>query len=44
MVVAAGALDEDPGITPTFSIFFGSRAPWYVHVSDLEMHETNPQT
>jgi hypothetical protein len=44
MVVGAGALDDDPGVTPTQSVFFGSRAPWYVHVSDLEMHETTQQS
>ncbi|MBW1762416.1 MAG: GFA family protein [Deltaproteobacteria bacterium] len=44
MVVGAGSLDDDPGVQPTHSVFFGSRAPWYVHVSDLEMHETLPQS
>jgi len=44
MVVGAGALDEDPGVQPTRSVFFGSRAPWYVHVSDLEMFETLPDS
>jgi len=44
MVVGAGALDDDPGVRPTYSVFFGSRAPWYVHVTDLEMHETLPQS
>ena len=42
MVVGAGGLDEDPGERPKLSVFYGSRAPWYVHVSDLEMHETLP--
>lgn len=44
MVVGAGALDDDPGDRPRFSIYYGSRAPWYVHVPDLEMHETLPQS
>jgi hypothetical protein len=44
MVVGAGGLDDDPGVTPTQSIHFGSRAPWYIHVSDLEMHETTRQS
>jgi hypothetical protein len=44
MVVGAGALDEDPGVRPTRSVFFGSRAPWYVPVSDLEMFETLPDS
>ncbi len=42
MIVGAGSLDDDPGERPQFSVFYGSRAPWYVHVSDLEMHETLP--
>lgn len=42
MVVGAGALDGDPGIRPTFSVHYDSRPPWYVHVSDLEMHGTIP--
>ncbi|MGB5265038.1 MAG: GFA family protein [Polyangiales bacterium] len=42
MVVGAGALDGDPGIRPTFSVYYDSRPPWYVHVSDLEMHGTIP--
>lgn len=44
MVVGAGGLDDDPGVRPKFSIHFESRAPWYVHVSDLEMHGTIPQS
>ena len=44
MVVGAGGLDDDPGARPTFSVYYGSRAPWYVHVSDLEMHETLPKS
>ncbi len=44
MVVGAGALDDDPGVKPRFSVHYDSRAPWYVHVSDLEMHGTIPQS
>ena len=44
MVVGAGALDGDPGVKPKFSVHYDSRAPWYVHVSDLEMHGTIPQS
>lgn len=44
MVVGAGALDDDPGVKPKFSIHFDSRAPWYLHVSELEMHGTIPQS
>ena len=42
MVVGAGGLDDDPGERPQFSVYFGSRAPWYVHPSELELHETLP--
>lgn len=41
-VVAAGALDSDPGVTPERSIYFGSRAPWYVAPADHERHDTMP--
>ncbi len=44
MVVGAGALDGDPGVKPKFSVYYDSRAPWYAHVSDLEMHGTIPQS
>jgi len=44
MIVGAGGLDDDPGERPAFSIHYGSRPPWYVHVSDLEMHETLPSS
>lgn len=44
MVVGAGALDDDPGVKPKLSIHFDSRAPWYLHVSELEMHGTIPQS
>lgn len=44
MVVGAGGLDDDPGVRPKFSVHFDSRAPWYAHVSDLDMHGTIPQS
>jgi hypothetical protein len=34
-VVPAGALDEDPGERPRRNVFWGSRAPWYVHAAEL---------
>lgn len=43
-IVGAGGLDDDPGVKPQFSVYYGSRAPWYTHVSDLEMHETLPKS
>ena len=42
VVVPAGALNDDPEIRPTRSVFFGSRAPWYVHAAELPQFETFP--
>jgi len=42
VVVPAGTLDEDPGITPQRSIFWGSRSPWYHAVNELDCFETVP--
>ena len=41
-VVAAGALDGDPGARPSSVVYFASRAPWYIPSSMLEMHEGSP--
>ncbi len=41
-LVPAGTLDVDPGMKPTRNIFFGSRAPWFVHASELEIHDEAP--
>ncbi len=41
-IVPAGTLDEDPGELPNRNIYFGSRADWYVHASDLETFEEGP--
>ena len=41
-VVPAGALDEDPGVRPTRSIFWASRAPWFTEVGSLPFHEDWP--
>ena len=35
MLIPAGVLDVDPGIRPTNSIFWGSKAPWYLSPSEL---------
>lgn len=43
-IVPAGALDEDPGIRPFYSIYYGSRAPWYLDPSEIEKHETLPKS
>jgi hypothetical protein len=42
-VVPAGGLDEHPGMEPTRSIFWESRAPWYVPVPDLPRHAELPE-
>ena len=42
VIVPAGALDDAPPTTPTRNIHFGSRAPWYVHASELEIHDDAP--
>lgn len=41
-VIPAGSLDSDPGIRPSQSIFWESRAPWYESVSDLPRHDELP--
>lgn len=43
-IVAAGALDDDPEERPRCSIYYASRAPWYVHASELEAHDTYPHS
>lgn len=42
VLIPAGGLDDDPGIKPLQSIYWGSRAPWYCEVGDLPKHETLP--
>ncbi|WP_317932649.1 GFA family protein [Halioxenophilus sp. WMMB6] len=42
VVIPAGTLDEDPGIRPTQSVFWGSRAPWYESPTNLPHHEDMP--
>ena len=42
-VVGAGALDDDIESRPGMSIFFASKAPWYVHASELEAHDERPR-
>ena len=34
-LVPAGILDSDPGLRPEYSIFWASRAPWYVETQAL---------
>jgi hypothetical protein len=35
VLIPAGLLDSDPGMRPEFSIFWASRAPWYVETPTL---------
>lgn len=42
IIVPAGTLDDDPGIRPNQSIFWGSRACWYEEVADLPKNEEMP--
>jgi hypothetical protein len=43
VLLPAGTLDEDPGVTPTRNIHWASRAPWYVDVPDLPLHDAEPR-
>jgi len=43
VVVPAGTLDDDPGITPLQNIFWGSRASWFEDVSSLPKFEELPE-
>lgn len=40
--LAAGSLDDDPGITPSFHIFVGSKADWYQIEDALPQYEAYP--
>ena len=40
--IAAGALDDDPGITPQYHIFVGSKATWYEIKDGIPQHEGYP--
>jgi len=35
VVIAAGTLDDDPGVRPVLHIFCGSKAPWWEIPDDL---------
>jgi hypothetical protein len=37
--IAAGTLDDDPGIRPSLHIFAGSKAPWFHIADDLPRYE-----
>lgn len=40
--IAAGTLDDDPGIRPSYHLFVGSRAPWYEIHDELPQHASMP--
>ena len=37
-LIPAGVLDQDPGLRPDQSIFWASKAPWYVEPSEHPRH------
>lgn len=41
--IAAGALDDDPGMVPGYHIFVGSRAPWYEITDDVPQYVGYPE-
>lgn len=41
-VIPAGSVEGDPGVQPSRSIFWESRAPWYQDVSALPRHAELP--
>lgn len=41
--IAAGALDDDPGVRPSFHIFTASRAPWHEITDELPRHAAYPE-
>lgn len=42
--IAAGTLDDDPGIRPTEHIFVASKAPWHEITDEIEQHEGVPES
>ena len=42
LLIPAGSLDETPEIRPKSSIFWGSRAGWYICPSELPVHDEMP--
>lgn len=42
VVVPAGSLDSDPGLTPSQNIFWASRASWYQDASVLVKYDQLP--
>jgi hypothetical protein len=42
VILPAGSLDEEPGERPDRNIMWASRAPWYVHASELDTFDEYP--
>ena len=42
LIIPAGSLDEEPGINPKQSIYWGSKASWYVCPSEIPFHDELP--
>lgn len=40
--LAAGTLDDDPGVRPAYHIFVGSKAPWFEITDGLPQHAVRP--
>jgi hypothetical protein len=41
-LIPAGLLENDPGMRPEHSIFWGSKAPWYMETHDLPKFAERP--
>ncbi len=41
-LIPAGILDSDPGKRPDNSIFWGSKAPWYLEPAEIPKHTEYP--
>jgi len=41
-LIPAGILDGDPGKRPDNSIFWGSKAPWYLEPAEMPKHTEYP--
>ena len=42
MLVPAGTLDDDPGVTPNRNIFWKSKAEWYCDVGSITSFDEGP--
>ncbi|MGH8667521.1 MAG: GFA family protein, partial [Burkholderiales bacterium] len=39
VLIPAGVLDDDPGARPDMSIYWKSKAPWYVPPAEMPTHD-----